>query len=353
MILLNSIFLVQAVSDEDVKIVLKKALFEYFENPNSTTLTLPETKDVMNFYLTTPKGQDNVDLSQTGSSSGKSIQTIFSKALINYTERNQTTINQTYCSSGWKCKTGFHRAYQSSNCNWQSITFCNYGCVNGNCKSAPINYTNVTQPTNYTTPTNYTPPTNQTYPTNVTNQTQPTNVTNQTYCSTGWKCKSSYYRAYQYSNCNWGSSQYCSYGCSNGYCNQAPSNYTNQTGNYTNQTTCSPTYLTAYRCSGNWKQRQYRNTDCSTSWNNYEYCSYGCSNNVCNSPPQNQTTGNQTGGNQTTCSTGWKCKSSYYRAYQYNDCNWGSSQYCSYGCSNGYCNSPPSNYTGNQTGNYT
>ena len=88
-ILLISLIFVNAVSDEDIKNVLKKSLLEYFENPNKTTLTLPETKDIMHFYLTTPKGQPNVDLSPTGISSRQSIQSIFSKALSNFEGRAQ------------------------------------------------------------------------------------------------------------------------------------------------------------------------------------------------------------------------------------------------------------------------
>ena len=88
-ILLISLIFVNAVSDEDIKNVLKKSLLEYFENPNKTTLTLPETKDILHFYLTTPKGQPNVDLSPTGISSRQSIQSIFSKALSNFEGRAQ------------------------------------------------------------------------------------------------------------------------------------------------------------------------------------------------------------------------------------------------------------------------
>lgn len=42
-----------------------------------------------------------------------------------------------------------------------------------------------------------------------------------------------------------------------------------------------------------------------------------------------------------TCSSGWKCKDSNYRGYQYSDCSWSTLTYCDNGCSDGKCNSEP------------
>ena len=69
---------------------------------------------------------------------------------------DKCVVNQSnqVCSAGWKCKDSMNTAYQSTNCQWSSISYCSYGCVNGACKSAPPVQPNVTtspvQPTNGT-----------------------------------------------------------------------------------------------------------------------------------------------------------------------------------------------------------
>lgn len=45
--------------------------------------------------------------------------------------------------------------------------------------------------------------------------------------------------------------------------------------------TCGEGWLGNYRCSGDWRQREYRYTDCSREWRDYEHCSYDCSNSAC------------------------------------------------------------------------
>jgi len=37
------------------------------------------------------------------------------------------------------------------------------------------------------------------------------------------------------------------------------------------------------------------------------------------------------------CTEGWECKTNNDRAYQYSDCSWSASTYCSNGCENGAC----------------
>ena len=123
-------------------------------------------------------------------------------------------------------------------------------------------------------------------------------------CSAGWKCYSSSYRGYQYSDCSWYSTlTYCDYGCSGGSC-ESPS------------------------CSAGWKcysssYRGYQYSDC--SWyggGTYEYCPEGCSGGSCNVP---------------TCSETYFC-SGDYRYYRSFDCSESYIESCSYGCSGGYCN---------------
>lgn len=37
-------------------------------------------------------------------------------------------------------------------------------------------------------------------------------------CTSGWKCQSTYFKAYQSSSCSWSNKAYCLFGCSNGNC---------------------------------------------------------------------------------------------------------------------------------------
>jgi len=41
------------------------------------------------------------------------------------------------CTIGFKCKDSYHRGYQKSNCSWDFIEYCKYGCVNGECNPKP------------------------------------------------------------------------------------------------------------------------------------------------------------------------------------------------------------------------
>jgi hypothetical protein len=142
-------------------------------------------------------------------------------------------------------------------------------------------------------------------------------------CSSGYlnnyRCSGEWrQREYQHSDCStsWINYEYCDYGCSNGQC----------------VTGCSIGYLDNYQCSGDWRQREYQHSDCSTSWINYEYCDYGCSNNVCLSG----------------CTPGYldeyQCSGDdLQRKYQKADCGieWRTVEACQYGCSNGQCNPAP------------
>jgi len=132
-VLINSIFLVYAVSDEDVKNVLKRSLLEYFENPADINLDLQETKDILNFYLTIPKGQDSVDLSQTGSNSGKKIEEIFSKALTSTSitkQHNEKCSSQSECNDNLFCKlAGDYPDLAGSKCCYSNECSSSDGCM--------------------------------------------------------------------------------------------------------------------------------------------------------------------------------------------------------------------------------
>ena len=49
--------------------------------------------------------------------------------------------------------------------------------------------------------------------------------------------------------------------------------------------TCTVGYLNNYRCSGNYRQREYQDPYCSKTWVNIQYCPYGCNNGFCLSQP--------------------------------------------------------------------
>ena len=38
------------------------------------------------------------------------------------------------CTPGSKCKDTSHKAYQNADCSWKSVTYCEHGCQNGECK---------------------------------------------------------------------------------------------------------------------------------------------------------------------------------------------------------------------------
>lgn len=37
------------------------------------------------------------------------------------------------CTAGWNCRDSNHKGYQSSDCSWNSVTYCPNGCSNGEC----------------------------------------------------------------------------------------------------------------------------------------------------------------------------------------------------------------------------
>jgi hypothetical protein len=53
---------------------------------------------------------------------------------------------------------------------------------------------------------------------------------------------------------------------------------------------CQARYTGNLQCSGNYIQKEYKNTDCSLTWKNYQYCTYGCENSVCKPKPTTTTT---------------------------------------------------------------
>lgn len=123
------------------------------------------------------------------------------------------------------------------------------------------------------------------------------------------------------------------YTCSGGQCvpSTTTTYYTSTTSTTTSTTTttyyCNPMYLDVWQCSGNWRQREYQNSDCSIVWQNYDYCSNGCSGNQCWQCSSQSLDNYQ-------CSGNWR-----QRQYQYSDCSvaWLNYEFCTNGCSGGSC----------------
>jgi len=118
-------------SRDDVRYSLKKAIFLYIQDPGIAPLTLNETKDLLFFYLVTPR-IETVDLSLVrGQNSGMTIQAIIEKANRNISK----------CYVGWKCKSSTEIGYQYENCKWDKISICQYGCAKNQCVTPMKNVT--------------------------------------------------------------------------------------------------------------------------------------------------------------------------------------------------------------------
>lgn len=81
----------------------------------------------------------------------------------------------------------------------------------------------------------------------------------------GWRCISSFVKAYQYENCTFGKSEKCSTSCVNN--------------------TCAPAKvcISGFKCSSD-KWSGYQLEDC--SWTKGKKCEFGCSNGECNPMPE-------------------------------------------------------------------
>ena len=124
---------------------------------------------------------------------------------------------------------------------------------------------------------------------------------------------------YQYEQCN---SQGTGWNTQTGNC---PSGQVCENGNCIAK--CNAQYLDQWQCSGNWRQRKYQNSDCTYVWQDYEYCSNGCSSGECERCSAHYT-------NNWQCSGNWR-----QQQYIDEDCDstWKNSEYCPYGCSGGSC----------------
>lgn len=99
-----------------------------------------------------------------------------------------------------------------------------------------------------------------------------TSETNPSGCG-GWRCISSFVKAYQYENCSFGKTEKCTTSCVNN--------------------TCAPvkTCTSGFKCFSK-SESGYQKEDC--SWSNYQKCPFGCSNNECSPMPEGYNATNAT-----------------------------------------------------------
>ena len=92
-ILIAPIIYAQTCEVVHVRNNLRKMLYEYFENPSTATMDLGKVKDLLDFYLTIPSGEDSVDCSGTGSNSNVEYYIIVQEA-------DSVTSAIPFCSDG-------------------------------------------------------------------------------------------------------------------------------------------------------------------------------------------------------------------------------------------------------------
>lgn len=155
LILITPIIYAQMCEVAHVKNNLRNALYEYFENPSAARMELGKIKDLLDFYLTIPSGEDNVDCSGSGANSGVSYYIIVEEA-------DSVTTAIPRCSDGTEFGT----------CSANKPSYCYNGRLVNRCPICGCSLTKICQSDGSCIATEP--------PANITNQTQPTNVTNQT-----------------------------------------------------------------------------------------------------------------------------------------------------------------------------
>ncbi len=94
-------------------------------------------------------------------------------------------------------------------------------------------------------------------------------------------CNGDWIRKCMYDGSGWLENyEYCTYGCTNWICNQAP---------------CQSRYLDEYRCSGNTREVKFQYANCSAEWRYIESCTNGCQNTSCVTASYQICTPNSTG----------------------------------------------------------
>jgi len=80
---------VNAISTNELRIVLKEVLKQYFENPQNSRLNVPELRDLLISFFETSTGQE-VNLNKVGKHSGKILQEIYNRSKLTTTTKEWT-----------------------------------------------------------------------------------------------------------------------------------------------------------------------------------------------------------------------------------------------------------------------
>jgi len=174
------------------------------------------------------------------------------------------------CSVGARCYDHDILGWQNADCSWEDAIYCEFGCDGGACVSqgdcpsyAPYSCNSDC----YSCPTGSTlccPSSGEPEMCCESGSYCKSDGTCSNTCEFGWKCKDSTNRAFQYSDCDWSSSEECSGGCVEdgdgiGRCQEEDCN-------------------SGWKCKDN-THKAYQDSDC--DWSSETYCQHGCSNGEC------------------------------------------------------------------------
>lgn len=142
MILLTDIAYAQMCEVSHIRTSLRKALFDYLQNPVTASLSLPKIKDLLNFYLSIPRGEVTIDCSNKGWSSNVAYVDIVNEA-------DNIAVTIPVCPDGTKygeCSLARPRYCYAGSlvkrcniCGCPSIRMCQK--LQGNCVETPENIT--------------------------------------------------------------------------------------------------------------------------------------------------------------------------------------------------------------------
>lgn len=138
---------VMAVSDRDVRDLLKRAIFDYANNgTNDTIMPLVGVKSLLTFYLTTPKDAIDVQIYNRTFNNTRVADVFFAaqeKIAVRDLQFQQKQTNvgnesgNLSCIAGPVCMGAFYLANRSESCQYSDPQPCEFGCVNGDCQGMP------------------------------------------------------------------------------------------------------------------------------------------------------------------------------------------------------------------------
>ena len=269
-----------------VKSALRRALFSYFGNPGQSPLSVAELRDLLNFYVSIPTNQLQVDCAGSGSEGGIQMETLVNRALA-------AIVTVPTCSDGTEygvCSTNLPQYCY----NGQLIPRCGKCCPTNticstdgqSCIDTAVNVTNSTT-------------TNGTASGNQTNQS--VNLCGNGICGVGETCQNcaSDCGACSLANvtCQEG---YCTYGATDCSDTEGKNFYVAGTITYLNPQTMQME-TKSDKCSSSSGLIEYSCPDYSGSWYAENPVACPCSNGVCTNAPSADSCGNNICGLAETC----------------------------------------------------